>query len=87
MGEERFDWFQLISDRLRDFSEGGVWSDGTEILCKTESAADAVADLLRQLYAAQDEDVTVLTGHYDPEEDERNDEQDRYTGWWYVGIE
>ena len=80
-------WFSLITDHLRDYSEGGVWSDGTEILCRTESAAEAIADLLWQLYNAQGEEMTVLYGHYDPEEDERNDEQDRYTGWWYVSIE
>lgn len=85
--EERLDWFSLFTDRLRDFSEGGVWSDGSEILCETESAADAMADLLWQLYNAQGEEVTVVTGYYDPEEDKRNDEEDRYTGWWYVYIE
>lgn len=85
--EERHEWFSLFTDRLRDYSEGGVWSDGTEILCRTESAADAIADLLWQLYSVQGEDVTVVTGYYDPEEDKCNDEEDRYTGWWYVTIE
>lgn len=87
INEQKYLWFQIFTGRIRDYSEGGVWSDGLEILCKTESAADAISDLLRQLYQAQGEDVTVVTGYYDPEEDERNDEQDRYTGWWYVYVE
>ena len=87
MNEQRGEWFQIFTTRLRDYSDEEVWSDGSEILCRTESAANAIADLLWQLYKAQGEDVTVVTGHYDPDEDERNDEQDRYTGWWYVYIE
>lgn len=80
------DWLSEISNRLRDYSDGDVWSAGDEILCKTESAADALADLLWQLYRSQDEDVVITTGFYDPEEDKRNGEQDRFTGWWYVYI-
>lgn len=80
------DWFTEIADKLRDYSDGDIWSTGDEILCKTESAADALADLLWQLYHSQDEDVTVVTGFYDPKEDRRNGEQDRFTGWWYVDI-
>lgn len=80
------DWISEIANRLRDYSDGDVWSAGDEILCKTESAADALADLLWQLYRSQDEDVVITTGFYDPEEDKRNGEQDRFTGWWYVYI-
>ena len=80
------DWFNIISDRLRDYSDGDVWSSGDEILCRTESAADALSDMLFQLYKSQDEDVLINTGYYDPEEDKRNGEEDRYTGWWYVNI-
>ena len=80
------DWLSEISNRLRDYSDGDVWSAGDEILCKTESAADALADMLWQLYRSQDEDVVITTGFYDPEEDKRNGEQDRFTGWWYVYI-
>mgnify|MGYP000295231863 FL=1 len=83
---KKTDWLSEISNRLRDYSDGDVWSAGDEILCKTESAADALADLLWQLYRSQDEDVVITTGFYDPEEDKRNGEQDRFTGWWYVYI-
>lgn len=83
----KMNWFQEIASKLRDYSDGAVWSAGDEILCKTESAADALADLLWQLYRSQGEDVVITTGFYDPEEDKRNGEQDRFTGWWYVNIE
>lgn len=82
------DWFYVIAEQLRNCSDGSVWSDGyEEILCKTESAADAIADLIQQLYASQGEDVTTVTGYYDPEEDRRNGDEDEYTGWWYITIE
>lgn len=84
----KIDWIEIFADRLRDYSEGDVWCDGsTEILCKTESAANAIADLIEQLYKAQGEDVLINTGYYDPEEDKRNNEEDHYTGWWYVNID
>lgn len=84
---EKINWWQEITDRLRDYSEGDIWSAGDEILCKTESAADALADMFECLYRAQDEDILVNTGYYDPEEDKRNNEVDRLTGWWYVNID
>ena len=85
--EEKHEWFSLFTDRLRDYSEGEVWSDETEILCRTESAAKAITDLLWQLYNAHGEEVTVRYGYYDPETDERNNELDRYSGWWYVSVD
>lgn len=83
---DKIDWFDEICKRLRDYSGGDIWSAGDEILCKTESAADAIADLIESLYRSDDEEVMVNTGYYDPEEDERNGEVDRFTGWWYVNI-
>ena len=79
-------YFDLIADNLRDYPDGEVWSAGDELLCRTEEAANAMADMFEQLYAAQGEDVKAHTGYYDPEEDKRNGEEDRYTGWWYVNI-
>lgn len=81
------DWFAAITDGLRDYSEGDIWTDGTEILVRTKSAADTVADLLETLYRVQGSDVRAATGYYDPEEDEKNGETDRYSGWWYVTIQ
>ena len=84
---KQINWFETIADHLKDYSGGDIWCNGDEILCKTESTADALADLLESLYKAQGEDVVVKTGYYDPEEDKRNNEEDRYTGWWYVTID
>ena len=84
---EKINWMDLIIERLRDYSDGDIWSNGCEILCKTESAADALADMLECLYKAQDEEILINTGYYDPEEDKRNNEVDRNTGWWYVNID
>lgn len=80
------DWFSAFCDRLRDYSEGEIWSVGDELLCRTESAANALADLLEQLYKADGKEVNICTGYYDPKEDERNGEEDRFTGWWYVNM-
>lgn len=80
------DWFTEIAERLRDYSEGDVWSTGDEILCRTESAADAIADLIESLYRADGEEARLCTGYYDPIIDAHNNELDRFTGWWYVDI-
>lgn len=86
-GMDKLNWIDLITERLRDYSEGEIWTDGgSEILVRTESAANTVADMLTTLYRTQGEEVEINTGYYDPEEDERNNEVDRYTGWWYVNI-
>lgn len=84
---EKIDWFCEIANRLLDYSEGDIWSTGDELLCKTESAANMLADMIEQLYRSQGEEVVVNTGFYDPEMDKRNGEEDRFTGWWYVTIE
>lgn len=85
-GTEKPDPFDEIARNLRDYSEGEIWSTGDEILCKTESAANAIADMLQTLYRVQGKEVSVNTGYYDLEEDKRNGEEDRCTGWWYVNI-
>lgn len=83
----RIDWMEMIVGALPNYSDGIIWSDeDAEILVKTESAADTIADLITLLYRLQGEEVLVNTGYYDPEEDKRNNEEDRYTGWWYVNI-
>ena len=84
----RIDWMEMIVDALPDYSDGIIWSDeDAEILVKTESAANTIADLIELLYKMQGEEVLINTGYYDPEEDKRNNEEDRYTGWWYVKID
>lgn len=84
---KKVDWFEKITERLRVYSEGEVWTSGDEILCKSESAANAIADILTTLYKTQGDEIFVNIGFYDPEEDERNGEVDKYTGWWYVNIQ
>lgn len=81
------DWFNEISSSLRDYSDGEVWSNGDEILCRTESIARGVEDLLFQLYSAQGEMVTICSGYYDPIDDKEHNTEDRHTGWWYVYID
>ncbi len=84
----RIDWMEMIVGALPNYSDGIIWSDeDAEILVKTESAADTIADLITLLYKSQGEEVLVNTGYYDPEEDKRNNEEDRYTGWWYINID
>ena len=85
--QEKINWFELFLSRMRDYSDGEVWGIGDELMCKTEAIADAMCDLLFQLYAAQGEEVVFHTGYYDPAEDARSCEEDRCTGWWYVDCD
>ena len=85
--QEKINWFELFMSRMRDYSDGEVWGNGDELMCKTEAIADAMCDLLFQLYAAQGEEVVFHTGYYDPIEDARSGEEDRCTGWWYVDCD
>ena len=80
------DWLDRIAKGLQKRIVANVWSDGDEILCKTESAADAIADIIESLYLDQGDDILINTGYYDPVED-KNGEEDDYTGWWYVKID
>lgn len=83
----RIDWMEMIVNALPNYPDGIIWTDEDEILVKTESAANTIADLIEALYRTQGEDILVNTGSYDPEEDKRNNEEDRYTGWWYINID
>ena len=84
--KEMIDYIEMFSEALPDYSDGRIWCDGIEILCKTEEGAETIADLLELLYRKDGIDCKVNTGYYDPEEDKRNREEDRYTGWYYVNI-
>lgn len=59
----------------------GYWSDGQEILCKTEDAAERLADFLEDCGFAE-----INTGYYDPEQDKVEGCVDEYTGFWYVSM-
>ena len=52
---------------MRDYSDGEVWGIGDELMCKTEAIADAMCDLLFQLYAAQGEEVVFHTRTHEAE--------------------
>lgn len=85
---EQINWIQIIMDCVPNLPNDSlyedIWSDGDEILVRTESGAYAIADLIELLYRAQGKEVVALTGYYDPEEDKENNEEDIHTGWWYV---
>ena len=83
----RIDWMEMIVNALPNYPDGIIWKDEDEILVKTESAANTIADLIEALYRTQEEDILVNTGYYNREEDKRNNEEDMYTGWWYVHID
>ena len=58
----KIDWFDRIAKCLKKRIVANVWSDGDEILCKTESAADAIADIIESLYLDQGDDIIINTG-------------------------
>jgi hypothetical protein len=81
----KLNWFKIFTDNLRDYSDEEVWSDGDEILCRTQDGANAIADLLYQLYQIHNsQSVEITIGYYDPKEDKGR--EDRYTGWYYITI-
>lgn len=53
---------------------------GDEILSQDEAALNHLADAFELM------DVAVVTGYYDPEDDERNDEVDALTGYHYLAL-
>lgn len=88
MDKQKKRWFDIITEHLRVYPDKEVWCNGVgEIMCKNESVANAISDMLEQLYLSEGESVVVCTGYYDPDEDKRNGEEDECTGWWYVTID
>ena len=59
-------------------------SNGDLILNASESKIETLADLFDQL--SEDGHGVATTGYYDPEEDERNNEVDVYTGLHYLIV-
>ena len=82
----RIDWMEMIVNFLPGYSDM-IWSDGEEILVNSEHMANNIADAIQLLYLSQGEDIVVNTGYYNPKEDKRNNEEDKYTGWYYVSID
>ena len=79
-------WMDCFINVIHERPYGNICTDGEEILVKTESAANTIADLIKMLYKADDKDITVCTGYYDTDEDHGDAITDYYTGWWYVRI-
>lgn len=72
-----FEMLNCLPDTQEDPS--GICSvDGEEILFKSQKDCYAVGRFLEAM------GVEVTCGHYDPEEDRRNDEVDSLTGWYYI---
>ena len=69
----------LKSLQENENNKHGFWTDGEEILCKTEEQAEAVADFLEDLGFD-----CLNTGYYDPVEDKREGCVDDHTGYWYI---
>lgn len=75
-----------ISRQLADMAAiSGFWSDGTQILCRTYEENSKTADFLEKISCMNG--LKILTGYYDPLEDERSSEEDDHTGYWYIEIE
>ena len=82
---ERF-YFILDGVRGNDPNIDGMWTDGDMILCDSKELCDTVVTIL-EMGDEGNGDVRVLSGYYDPVEDERDGAVNKYTGWWYVSIE
>ena len=81
------DWFEKICHALPISPERRIWSDGEQIYCKDEAAAETVAELIECLYMMDGKCLQTHTVYYDPAEDQCNGEIDEYSGWYYVSIE
>ena len=65
----------------------GFWSNGEEILCPTHIECDIIATFLSDVFAEYPERPIIQTGYYDPAEDARNGETDKYSGFHYIRFE
>lgn len=79
-------WWDFIIKQIESFdgklySGLKIWTDGSEILVNTASAAEIIADFMAVL--GYDSHI----GYYDPKDDERDHCVDRYTGWWYIDYD
>lgn len=74
-------WSYLIESLLENEENNahGFWTDGTDILCKTEEESKSVANFLEDMGFD-----SVSTGYYDPIDDERNGCVDEKTGCWFI---
>ena len=60
-----------------------IWTDGVEILCRTEDICERIADALDSISGEPESH----TGYYDPVDDARSGEVDDHTGWYYIDYD
>ena len=85
-------FMQMIMMMLPPFEDGittedgTYFSDGEQIICATELECDCLLcfldDILKEF-----SDIQLYSGSYNRQEDERNEEVNKYTDWWYIGWE
>ena len=80
---QRFEKVWDIMAELPRTPGGRFWCDGSEILCRNEDEADAVANFIDAIIG----DSVTHTGYYDPAEDERSGEVDDHTGYYYIDFD
>lgn len=80
--KQTWDFLIMSLQKYQNQNRHGYWTDGDEILCKTEAVAEHLANFLEDIGFDK-----VHTGYYDPVEDQRNNEVDSHTGWYYVNID
>lgn len=56
-----------------------IWTDGDQILCKRKEQASALNDLIQLT-----DKETYQIGYYDPEDDRKKKDVDKFTGWYYL---
>lgn len=76
--------YEAMIDALQacEDNKHGFWTDGYMILSKSKEQIKAVANFFEDLGLSE-----VITGYYDPVEDEIDELVDEYTGCYYVTVE
>ena len=81
--------FSMLPKEPRSYdvnNDPGFWTNGDLILCPSETECEIVADFLEDVLS-EFLTVSVITGHFDPKEDERNHEHDRCSGFYYIDFQ
>lgn len=81
--------FELLPKIPRSFDTSdnpGFWTNGSEILCPSETECEILASFLTDL-VSEFSNCTIITGYYDPFEDAENDESDDMSGFYYIRFE
>lgn len=74
-------WLAITSSLAHEPSEKcKFWSNDEEILGLDETEINIIADLLDSM------GYDAITGYYDPVEDARNGNTDKFTGHYYVTV-